>query len=332
MSKGIQKKLNELWKLAELENVNILGEIEKLQRKLSGIRESTGAWHRVEMARKADRPTSLQLIQLMSDEFQELHGDRAFGDDPAVVGGIAVIGGTPVTFIGHQKGRTLKENLFRNYGMAHPEGYRKALRLAREAEKFGRPVITLIDTAGAYPGITAEERGIGQSIAKNLKSFSMLRVPVICFVIGEGGSGGALGIGVGDEVYMLENAIYSVITPEGCASILLRDPSRAEEAAGYMRLTAMDLLEFGIIDGIIPEPPGGAGADPAAVAESIRRRIIECTVRLKARSFQRLLKDRAKRFRNIGAYRIPEKKPRGFMRRLFRSLVCVVHGNTLLKL
>ena len=318
MSKGIQKKLNELWKLAELENVNILGEIEKLQKKLTGTRNSSDAWHRVEMARKTDRPSSLDLIRLMSDAFYELHGDRAYGDDPAVVGGIAVIGTTSVTFIGHQKGRNLKDNLFRNYGMAHPEGYRKALRLAREAEKFGRPVITLIDTAGAYPGITAEERGIGQAIAKNLKSFATLRVPVLCFVIGEGGSGGALGIGVGDEVYMLENAIYSVITPEGCASILLRDASRAEEAAEYMRLTAADLLEFGIIDGIIKEPEGGAGADPAAVAESIRRRIIESIVRLNARSVQRLLKDRTKRFRSIGAYRVPEKKSQGFMRRLFR--------------
>ncbi len=221
----------------------------------------------------------------------ELKGDRCYGDDPAMVGGIALFNGMPVTVLGQQKGRNLKENITRNYGMAHPEGYRKALRLAKEAETFGRPIVTFIDTSGAYPGLSAEERGIGEAIARNLKEFSILEVPIVSVVIGEGGSGGALGIGVGDETYMMENAVYSVISPEGCASILLRDASRARLAADLMKLTAADLLSFKVIRGIIPEPEGGAHTDFTAAASALREQLVERLARLREKRSRLLLLD-----------------------------------------
>ncbi|ADN01808.1 acetyl-CoA carboxylase carboxyltransferase subunit alpha [Spirochaeta thermophila] len=279
--------------------------------------QRVSAWHRVELARHIQRPTTLDYIQRIFDSFMELHGDRGCGDDPAIVGGIALFEGFPVTVIGHQKGRNMKENLMRNYGMAHPEGYRKALRLAKQAEKFSRPVITFIDTSGAYPGMTAEERGIGEAIARNLKEFSVLEVPVVCVVIGEGGSGGALGIGVGDEIYMLENAIYSVISPEGCASILLRDASKAKEAAELMKLTAQDLLAFGIIDGIVPEPPGGAHTDPDRTAGEIKKTLKDALKRLRQKKPAQLVKERSQKYFSIGVFEEGGEEGSSLLRRLF---------------
>ena len=229
----------------------------------------------MELARHPERPYSLDYIGRIFDGFIELHGDRYYGDDPAIVGGLAFLNGRPVTIIANQKGRTLKENMRRNHGMANPEGYRKALRLAKEAEKFHRPIITFVDTSGAYPGLGAEERGIGEAIACNLRDFSQLKTPIVCIIIGEGGSGGALGLCVGDKIYMLENAIYSVISPEGYASILLRDAAKAKDAAVLLKITSADLLEFKVINGVISEPPGGAQTNPDAAAVNIKNILID---------------------------------------------------------
>src|SRR5881628_2028539 len=235
-------------------------------------------WQRTQLARHALRPSVLDYVAAMCRDFVELHGDRAFGDDRAIVGGLARFNGRSVMVIGHQKGITLKDRMQRNFGMPNPEGYRKALRLMKIAEKFGRPILTFIDTPGAYPGIGAEERGQAEAIAMNLREMFALRVPVIVTVTGEGGSGGALALGVGDRINMLEHSIYSVISPEGCAAILWRDAAMAKEAAQALRLTAPDLLGFGLIDEIIPEPPGGAHADPmltAALLDSALKRQLE---------------------------------------------------------
>jgi acetyl-CoA carboxylase carboxyl transferase subunit alpha len=302
----IREKIDELKRLAEEEQVDISEDLSRLASKLQGEAVAAGgmrAWDRVQLARHQDRPTTLDYIDMMSERYIELHGDRAFADDQAMVGGIAEIGGTYFTFIGHQKGRNMKENLRRNYGMAHPEGYRKALRLARQAEKFGRPVLSIIDTPGAYPGISAEERGIGEAIARNLKEFSVLKVPVIAVIVGEGGSGGALGIGVGDYLIMLENTVYSVISPEGFASILLRDAKKAEQAASLMKMTAYDLKAYGIADEVIPEPEGGAHNDPDLVASRIKERVLAVYARLRKRRSDVLLKDRAKRIEGFGVIR-----------------------------
>ncbi|MCF7948965.1 MAG: acetyl-CoA carboxylase carboxyl transferase subunit alpha, partial [Spirochaetia bacterium] len=231
---NFQKKLKELKKMASEEHMHVYEDLSKIEHKLYGGQSGTTAWEKVTLARHPERPTALDYIDRVFDNFLEMHGDRQGGDDAALIGGIGFFEGIPVTVLAQQKGRNLKDNLKRNYGMAQPGGYRKALRLAHEAEAFGRPIITFIDTPGAYPGITAEERGIGEAIARNLKEFSRLQVPIIVIVIGEGGSGGALGVGVGDRVYMLENSVYSVISPEGCASILLRDSSKAKLAAELM--------------------------------------------------------------------------------------------------
>lgn len=273
------------------------------------------AWRTVEKARNPKRPTTLDYVSLIFDSFMELHGDRRFADDPALVGGIAFQGERAVTFLGTQKGRTIKESLERNYGMANPEGYRKAIRLAKQAELFGRPVITFIDTAGAFPGIGAEERGIGEAIARCLWEFSVLEVPVISFILGEGGSGGALALAVANEVYALENSVYSVITPEGCASILLRDSTRAPEAAAMLKITAKDLLGFGIVDGIIPEPPGGSQENPKAMAEAIKRRISESLSNLSEMSGDQLVRQRIERFQAYGQSEEQGKRP-GFWQRL----------------
>ncbi|MFP4613718.1 MAG: acetyl-CoA carboxylase carboxyltransferase subunit alpha, partial [Spirochaetaceae bacterium] len=296
----IRRKIDELKRLAAEHDVDINEDLSRLVSKLEGEGEGgpveaggMRAWERVQLARHQDRPTTLDYIDRMSDRYIELHGDRAFADDPAMVGGLAEIDGVYFTFIGHQKGRNMKENLKRNYGMAHPEGYRKALRLAKQAEKFGRPVLSIIDTPGAYPGISAEERGIGEAIARNLKEFAALRTPVIAVIVGEGGSGGALGIGVGDYLIMLENTVYSVISPEGFASILLRDSRKAEEAAALMRMTAYDLKTYGIADEVIPEPSGGAHKDPQLTADRIKERVLSVYARLRRRRSDVLLKDRA---------------------------------------
>ena len=239
---------------------------------------------------------------MIFENFTELHGDRFFGDDPAMIGGIGFIDGRPITVIGTQKGRNLRETIDRNGGMANPEGYRKALRLAKQAEKFQRPIVTFIDTQGAYPGLGAEERGIGEAIAVNLRELSRLKTPIICFVIGEGGSGGALGIGVGDKIYMLENAIFSVISPEGCASILLRDSSRAKDAAVMLKITSRDILDLKMINGIIKEPEGGAHTDPQKTAEAIRAQIVKDLDDLCKRDPAVLVKYRSKKIRASGCF------------------------------
>lgn len=252
------------------------------------------SWEQVQKSRRLGRPGTMTFISLICDSFMELHGDRAYGDDPAMVGGIGMVDGRAVTFIGNRKGSNLKENVRYNYGMSNPEGYRKALRLAKQAEKFGRPIVCFIDTPGAYPGLGSEERGIGEAIAQNLKIFSTLKTPILVFIIGEGGSGGALGIGVGDKLYMLEHAVYSVITPEGFASILLRDPSKAAEAAEAMKMTANHLKEFGVIHDIIEE---GSAEETAAAIKAIITRDLDI---LCSKPTTHLVRYRIRKIRGIG--------------------------------
>ncbi len=306
----ISELLGRLEKLAKDEQLDLEREITDLKARLVPVQKNrevqpSSAWDRVCLARHVDRPGTLEYISMICDDFMQLHGDRCYGDDPALIGGIGSINGRAITFIGNQKGSNLKENIRRNHGMGHPEGYRKALRLAKQAEKFSRPIVTFIDTSGAYPGLEAEQRGIGEAIARNLKEFSVLKVPVICFIIGEGGSGGALGIGVGDKLYMLENAVYSVISPEGFASILLRDSSKAEQAANTMKITATDLKEFGIIHDIVSEPSGGAHKDPQFVASQIKDIISRDFDILCTKQPSRLVRYRIKKIRGIGHFNGP---------------------------
>jgi acetyl-CoA carboxylase carboxyl transferase subunit alpha len=258
------------------------------------------AWERVKLARHPKRPHALDYIERLFTDFHELHGDRFFADDPAVVVGFAFFEGRPIMAIGQQKGRDTKQNLFRNFGMSKPEGYRKALRAMSLASKFNRPIVTLLDTPGAYPGIDAEERGQGEAIAFNLREMSRLGSPMIAIVIGEGASGGALGVGVANRVYMLENAWYSVITPEGCASIIHRDSGQAAQAAEALRLTAPDLLQLGLIDGIIPEPPEGAHTDMDAAAGNVRTVLRSALEELSALSSRELIGQRYDKFRRMG--------------------------------
>ena len=258
------------------------------------------AWRRVQLARHPERPRTLDLVGRMFDGFVELHGDRAFRDDPAIVGGPALLEGRPVMVIGHQKGSDTDSNILRNFGSPHPEGFRKAQRLMRLAEKLGVPVITFMDTAGAFPGPAAEERGQAEAIATSVKLMTGLQVPIVAIVLGEGGSGGALAIGVGDVVLAMENAVYSVISPEGCASILWRDPEKAPIAAAAMRMTATDQLELGVIDGIIEEPKDGAQADPAATARAIKATILSTLARISRIDPEALLTTRYARLRAIG--------------------------------
>jgi acetyl-CoA carboxylase carboxyl transferase subunit alpha len=296
----LHQKIDELKSLFFESGIDAAKEIGELETKIRANSRTEATWKRVELARHPDRPYSLDYINRIFDGFIELHGDRCYGDDPSIIGGIGFLAGRPVTVIANQKGRTLKENMFRNHGMANPEGYRKALRLAKEAEKFHRPIITFVDTSGAYPGLGAEERGIGESIARNLRDFSRLQTPIVCVIIGEGGSGGALGICVGDKIYMLENAIYSVISPEGCASILLRDAARAKDAAVMLRITSADLLEFKVINGVIPEPPGGAHKDPGAAAAIIKDLLVKELDDLCARNLSVLVRYRSRKIRRVG--------------------------------
>ncbi len=263
--------------------------------------EGRSSWECVLLSRRQNRPGASYYINSICDEFMELHGDRYYGDDSAMITGIGTVGGRAVTFIANRKGANMKENIACNYGMSNPEGYRKALRAAKQAEKFHRPVVCFIDTPGAYPGLGAEQRGIGEAIARNLKEFATLKVPVLSFIIGEGGSGGALGIGIGDKLYMLENAVYSVITPEGFASILLRDPSQAQSAAEAMKMTSRDLKEFQIIHDIIPEAPGGAHTDPELTANAIKETIIRDLDTLCSKPFENLVRYRLRKIRNIDA-------------------------------
>jgi acetyl-CoA carboxylase carboxyl transferase alpha subunit len=260
------------------------------------------AWDRVQLARHRERPRALDLIDRIFDDFTELHGDRLFGDDPAIVGGPALLEGRPLMVIGHQKGTDTDSNIARNFGMPHPEGFRKAQRLMRLADKLGMPIVTLVDTPGAFPGPAAEERGQSEAIASSIKLMGGLRVPIVVVIVGEGGSGGALAIGVGDTVLALENAVYSVISPEGCAAILWRSPEAASQAAAAMRMTAADQLELGIIDAVIDEPDEGAHADAAGTAKRIKAELLASLARLSALDEATLIVGRYARLRAIGVY------------------------------
>ncbi|MBV9267490.1 MAG: acetyl-CoA carboxylase carboxyltransferase subunit alpha [Acidobacteriaceae bacterium] len=265
-------------------------------------RPTNPSWERVQLARHPKRPQAADYIRGLIANFQELHGDRLFGDDKSILGGMGLFDGRPIMIIGQQKGRDTKEKLLRNFGMPKPEGYRKALRLMQLAAKFRRPILTLIDTSGAYPGIDAEERGQAEAIAYNLREMSRLETPIISVVIGEGGSGGALGIGVSNRVYMLENAYYSVISPESCAAIIYRDSGKAPEAAAALKLTAPDLLAVKIIDGIIPEPPGGAHLDAEAAIEAVRETLRKALDELSALPATQLIEERYQKFREMGNF------------------------------
>jgi acetyl-CoA carboxylase carboxyl transferase subunit alpha len=269
---------------------------------LPALPEPNPAWQRVQLARHPKRPHALDYIQRLFPDFQEIHGDRAFGDDAAIIAGLAQFEGRPVAIVGEQKGRDTKQKLFRNFGMPKPEGYRKALRVMQLAAKFHRPIITLLDTPGAYPGIDAEERGQAEAIARNLREMVRLPAAVIAVCIGEGGSGGALALGVGNIVLMLENAIYSVISPESCAAIIYRDAGKAELAAAALRLTASDLQGFGLIDGIVAEPPGGAQENPEAAAGFLRESLSHHLEALSSFSPEQLVEQRYAKFRNMGNF------------------------------
>jgi len=273
--------------------------LKRLQHKVYG---SLTPWQRAQLARHPKRPHTLDLFRLLLVDFIELHGDRVFGDDKAIVGGLARFEGDPVVAIGHQKGRDTRENIARNFGMPHPEGYRKALRLMELAAKFGKPIITFIDTPGAYPGLGAEERGQAEAIARNLREMAGLGTPIVCVVTGEGGSGGALAIGVANRVLMLEHAIYSVISPEGCAAILWGEAAKAPEAAELMRITAPDLLKLGVIDGIVPEPVGGAHRNWEETAENLRGPLRDALWELRSRTPEELCAERYEKFRKIGVF------------------------------
>ncbi len=302
----LEVKIIEMEIMSTDSNMDMKKEIKKLRKKLEvqtiKITSNLSRWQRVELARHADRPHALDLIELMCDSWVELHGDRLFGDDKAIVSGIAQIEDRRLVIIGQQKGRTTKDNLYRNFGMPYPEGYRKALRHMKLAEKYGLPVVTLVDTIGAYPGIEAEERGQAEAIARNLFEMSHLSVPIIVIVIGEGASGGALGIGVGDRLIMLENTWYSVISPEGCASILYRDATQKMKAAEAMRVTAADLLEMGIADRIIKEPLGGAHRDFKATAQILKTVILEEIDLISKYSVPEMIDARIKKLEDIGAW------------------------------
>ncbi|MBY0052854.1 acetyl-CoA carboxylase carboxyl transferase subunit alpha [Brevibacillus agri] len=302
----LQDKIKELRRFTEEKGIDFSDEVKRLEQKAKELAEqiygNLTPWQRVQLARHPERPTTLDYIQLLFTDFLEVHGDRLYGDDHSIVGGIAKFDGRPVTVIGHQKGKDTKDNIKRNFGMAHPEGYRKALRIMQQADKFGRPIISFINTSGAYPGKAAEERGQSEAIARNLREMATFRVPIICIVIGEGGSGGALAISVGNRIYMLENSYYSVIAPESAAAILWRDSSLGMRAAETMKITAPDLLALGVIDGIIDEPFGGAHRDLIAQATSVKAVISEQLEQLGRLSPDELVQDRYEKFKRIGEY------------------------------
>ncbi|OPJ57194.1 acetyl-CoA carboxylase carboxyltransferase subunit alpha [Alkalithermobacter paradoxus] len=300
----LENKIEEFKKLSKESNIDLSAEIKILSMKLENLKtdiyENLTPWQKVSLSRSNDRPTTQDYIEHICSDFIELHGDRLFKDDKSIIGGIGLIDGIPVTIIGHQKGKTVKENIKRNFGMPHPEGYRKALRLMKEADKFDRPIITFIDTPGAYCGIGAEERGQGEAIARNLLEMSSLKVPVISIVIGEGGSGGALALGVCNKLAMLEHSIYSVISPEGLSSILWKDASKSSEAANIMKLTSKDLYELNIVDKIIKEPLGGAQKDIGLVSKNIKEYVISEITNYKKLSNDEIILDRYEKFRKIG--------------------------------
>jgi len=302
----LETKIKELREFAQGSNIEVEEEVARLERKAEKLRHqiyrNLSRWQRVQLARHPRRPYTLDYIQLLCSEFIELHGDRAYREDPAIVGGLARLGERPLLVVGHQKGRNTKENLHRNFGMPHPEGYRKALRLFEMANRFRLPILALVDTPGAYPGVGAEERGQSEAIARNLREMARLGVPVVVVVIGEGGSGGALALAVGDRVFMLENSIYSVISPEGCAGILWRDKAKAPEAAEVLRLTASDIQELGVIDGVIAEPVGGAHRDPAATAREVGRVVRAAFDELAGKDAETLVQERLEKFAGMGVF------------------------------
>ncbi len=301
----LEAKIDELKKLNETQRIDFTAEIRALEEKAVALRAeifgSLTPWQRVHLARHPRRPLALDYIAKL-DGFVELHGDRAFRDDPAMIAGYASLAGTSVFVLGQQKGRDTKENVYRNFGMSHPEGYRKAARIMRLAEKFKKPLISFIDTPGAYPGIGAEERGQSEAIATNIKLMAGLETPIIVNVIGEGGSGGALAIGVGDHVAMLQHAVYSVASPEPAAAILWRDSTKAEEAAAHLRLTSEDLFEFGIVDEVIPEPLGGAHREPAQVIDAVLKADSRALAALTKLNVDELVDRRYEKYRKIGAH------------------------------
>ncbi len=302
----LESRIREMKEYSENENVEIADEITRLQQKAKKLRAEIYSkltrWQRLQLARHPQRPYTRDYIERMIDGFFEMHGDRAFGDDPAMIAGFGRLGDKKVAIVGHQKGRTTKQKLHRNFGMPHPEGYRKALRAMRLAAKFKRPIICLVDTPGAFPGIGAEERGQAEAIARNLFEMSRLPVPIIIIIIGEGASGGALGIGVGDRVLMMENTWYSVISPEGCAAILWRDSTKAEEAAEAMKLTVDDLLELGVVDSCIKEPTGGAHQKYDAAAQILKETILAELVELEKLPPEDLIEARVEKYAKMGFF------------------------------
>jgi len=300
----LEKKIQELRSFISDKKIDLSSEVKRLEEKLEHLRKdiygNLSAWQKVQIARHPQRPYTLDYISMLMSDFIELHGDRSFGDDKALIAGFAKFENEKVLVMGHQKGRDIKENLKRNFGCAHPEGYRKALRIMRMGEKFSLPIVIFIDTPGAYPGIGAEERGQAQAIALNLREMAQIRTPMVAVVIGEGGSGGALGIGVADKVCVLENAYYSVISPEGCAAILWKDGAKAPEAAEVLKLTAADLLSREIIDQIVPEPLGGAHRDPQKTAQNVKDAVSGYLKELKGQDIEDILKTRYHKFRVMG--------------------------------
>ena len=305
----LERKIEELKGFTAHKDIDISGEVLRLEEKLSRIKkevyDNLTPWQRVQIARHPRRPYTLDYIDMMMTDFTEIHGDRHFADDKAMISGLAKIDGESIVVIGQQKGKDTKENLERNFGSAHPEGYRKAMRVMRLAEKFGLPIVVFVDTPGAYPGIGAEERGQAEAIAYNLREMAGLKTIVLVFVIGEGGSGGALGIGVGDKIYVLENAYYSVISPEGCAAILWKERSKSPDAAAALKLTAKDLFEMHIIDGIIKEPLGGAHRNPHEAADLIKKTVKKDIAALKSIPKDKLINDRYNKIRSIGIFKEP---------------------------
>ncbi|MFT9848311.1 acetyl-CoA carboxylase carboxyl transferase subunit alpha [Aneurinibacillus sp. REN35] len=302
----LNAKIEELRKFTEEKDIDFTDEIVKLEARAKSLAQdiygNLTPWQRVQLARHPERPTTLDLINALFTDFIELHGDRLYGDDAAIVAGIAKFNGRPVTVMGHQKGRDTKENIARNFGMPHPEGYRKALRLMQQADKFNRPIICFINTTGAYPGKAAEERGQSEAIARNLREMASFGVPILCVVVGEGGSGGALALGVGNRLLMLENAFYSVISPEGAAALLWKDASQAQRAAETMKITAHDLHELGVVDEIVPEPIGGAHRHLAQTAASLRTVLAAHLGELSKMGRDELIADRYEKYKSIGRY------------------------------
>jgi len=302
----LERKITELKNLSSSGDLDLDSEVKKLESRLAHVKKETYVnltpWQRVQIARHPKRPYTLDYISLIFSDFVELHGDRTFADDKALIGGFAMLEGRPVLVLGHQKGRDAKENIMRNFGSAHPEGYRKALRLMKMAEKFEIPIIVFVDTPGAYPGVGAEERGQAYTIAMNIREMARINVPILVFVIGEGGSGGALGVGIGDRVMVLENAYYSVISPEGCAAILWKDRTKAPEAAAALRLTAKDLWEMKLIDEVLKEPLGGAHQNPEEMAETIKEGIKKNLKDVESQNRLLLVQSRYEKFRNMGVF------------------------------